>query len=108
MILTKTLDGTLKKRLDRSRNFEEAEAIVAEAITKFSRDVLLDFLKELYQEFVGPDFLGGGAQGTMQHIKNLVEVVQPSDEEITSWRIVPAGEVIPLTPNDFWSVVRHA
>ena len=93
-----TCSFSLKQELDSVSTFEDAELVVSRAIEKADRAEILKFIRELYEEFVGPDDAGGGCSGTLQHIRTLTEAVSPTDTEVSSWGFDPSA---------FRSVLRH-
>lgn len=71
-----------KRELDEVRTFSEAEAVVTRALAYAERPELLDFLRELYYEFRGPDCEGGGEAGTLQHLRRISKHLVPTSAEL--------------------------
>lgn len=59
-----------KERLDEAHTLEEAESIVDDALSHSDSEELATFLIDLFDEFVGPDPLGGEL-GTKQRIVRI-------------------------------------
>ena len=56
------------EKLSLAKNLSEAEGVVCEALMHGNRQSLLEFFKDLYEEFSGPDECGGGATGTLSRM----------------------------------------
>jgi hypothetical protein len=83
--------------LDGCSSFEQAEGVVAHAISEAPRAELLQFMGELYADFIGEDPTGGSA-GTLEHIKRLNRFLGPSIEEFNS---------VGIDPLRFAAILKH-
>lgn len=77
-----------KDRLDAAVDLESAEAVMTRSIGEGTRPELLEFLGTLYEEFVGPDPMGGET-GTLQRMGCIVESVSPTEAELENVGINP-------------------
>jgi hypothetical protein len=70
-----------KKKRDAAKDASEAESIVTEALRNGGRAELIQFLGELFTEFVAPDPVGGEA-GTLEAMRRVYDFLQPTDDEL--------------------------
>lgn len=83
------MDTKWKMQRDVAEDALEAERVVTEALSDGTRPELLQFLGELYKEFIGPDEAGGGETGTLEAMRRVHDFLKPTGEELVSVGINP-------------------
>ncbi len=82
MATTGTNGTNWKELLDSQRTLAGADKTFATALCVGDRSELLAFLKDLDDEYKGPDSAGGGEAGTLHRLAELAQVLNPTQAEL--------------------------
>lgn len=83
------MDTQWKNLWDSARTAAISVEVVDTALRIGGRTELLQFLGELYKEFIGPDDAGGGEVGTLDAMRRVHDFLQPANEELALAGINP-------------------